>query len=122
MAKVIGIIGSRSRNSPIDLAFTYDAFQQVYEEGDTIVSGGCPSGGDRFAEDIARLKHITILIHPAQWKKYGRSAGFNRNTYIAQDADILIACVAADRKGGTEDTIRKFLAKGPDQLARLILV
>ena len=49
-----------------------------------------------------------ILIYYAAWDRLGKSAGFTRNTDIARDADVLIACVAKDRTGGTEDTIRKW--------------
>ena len=111
--KVIGIVGSRRRNTKEDLMKVAKALGDVYEVGDTIVSGGCPQGGDRFAEILAAKQDVPIKIHRAEWGKYGRSAGFKRNIYIAQDADVLIACVAADRTGGTEDTIRKFLNLKP---------
>lgn len=141
MSKVIGIVGARRRNSLTDFQDTWAAFKSIFEEGDTIVSGGCPLGGDKFAEVIAlllsnpertdlkrlldddphyrreQLKGIfttdLIKIHWPDWHGQGRSAGFNRNTYIARDAQVLIAVVAPDRKGGTEDTIRKFGSKGP---------
>lgn len=115
--KVIGIIGSRRRDTLHDLTLTEAAFKSVYEPGDTIVSGGCPRGGDRFAEILAKQMNIPIFIHPAEWNRWGRSAGFKRNAYIAADADILIAVVAPDRTGGTEDTIKKF-----DNPNNLILV
>lgn len=111
MSKTIGIVGSRRRNTVLDFKIVSDAFMKVYEKGDTIVSGGCPRGADNFAEEIAWIYNIPIKIHKADWQKYGKGAGFIRNTYIAEDADILIACVAQDRKGGTEDTIRKFKKK-----------
>ena len=114
--KVIGIVGSRRRDTPNDYTQVKAAFDRVYEIGDTLVSGGCPKGGDRFCEIIADRENIPISVHLAEWNKYGKSAGFKRNTYIAQDADVLIACVAADRKGGTEDTIRKYLSMGKTQL------
>ena len=47
------------------------------------------------------------MIHNAQWSKHGKVAGFIRNTYIAEDCDILIAVVAEDRTGGTENTVGK---------------
>jgi len=112
--KVIGIVGSRRRGLLIDYTATVSAFKRIYEEGDTIVSGGCPEGGDRFAEMIASRYAVPITIHKPNWEKYGRSAGFNRNGYIARDADVLIAVVAEDRKGGTEDTIRKFKKLHPE--------
>ena len=107
--KTIGIIGSRRRDTEDDLNKTLIALQGIYEPGDELVSGGCPQGGDRFAEWIAREYQIPIKIYYAQWHRLGRSAGFQRNSLIARDADVLIACVAPDRTGGTEDTIRKYL-------------
>ncbi len=120
MAKVIGIIGSRRRNTADDEAATEQAFLDVFAPGDTLVSGGCPKGGDRFCERLALIHKVPIMIHHADWENLGRSAGFARNTYIARDADVLIAVVAADRKGGTEDTIRKFQKLHPD--GQVILV
>ena len=106
----IGIIGSRRRNNVTDYLEIVKQFKKIYTPGDTIVSGGCPNGGDKFAEDIAKAYQIPITIYYAQWNKLGKSAGFARNTDIARDADILIACVVEDRTGGTEDTIKKYLA------------
>lgn len=120
--KVIGIVGSRRRNTPDDYALTLAAFLKVYEVGDTLVSGGCPQGGDAFAEKISNTFAIPILLHRAEWNKYGRSAGFQRNGLIANDANVLIAVVAPDRKGGTEDTIRKFLSRPGITSDNLILV
>lgn len=120
MSKVIGIIGSRRRDACYDLEQVTKAFNAIYQPGDTIVSGGCPKGGDRFAEMIARGRNIPIKIHYPDWEHYGRTAGIKRNTLIANDADVLIACVSPDRKGGTEDTIRKFVKRGKE--ANMILV
>ncbi len=112
--RTIGIIGSRRRNEVTDYKAILDAFVKVYTPGDRIVSGGCPQGGDRFAEKIAKERQVPITIHYAAWNRIGKSAGYLRNGDIAQDADILIACVSPDRTGGTEDTIKKFnkLKKG----------
>jgi hypothetical protein len=120
MPNVIGIIGSRRRDTTEDFEATYRAFTKIYRKGDTIVSGGCPKGGDRFAEVIAMKENVPIRLHRADWKGLGRKAGFARNGLIARDATVLIACVSADRTGGTEDTIRKFQKLHPDGV--LILV
>ncbi len=109
MSKVIGIIGTRKRNTREDFDAVMEAFASVYEEGDWICSGGCSKGGDKFAHMIHKSNNIPYLEFPANWIKYGKSAGFIRNTDIAQHSDILIACVAEDRTGGTEDTIKKWL-------------
>jgi hypothetical protein len=107
--KKIGIVGSRRRNSNKDFISVKDKFFELYQDGDLIISGGCPQGGDNFAEQIAKKNGIPILIFYPDWNKHGKAAGFVRNTYIAENSNILIACVASDRTGGTEDTIKKFL-------------
>ena len=124
--KIIGIIGSRRRDSELDYELLKEWFYRVYEPGDCIVSGGCPKGGDRFAEILADECWMsvcnledgaeptagaenTLFIHNPKWEEHGKVAGFYRNTFIARDADILIALVAEDRKGGTEDTLRKHI-------------
>jgi predicted Rossmann fold nucleotide-binding protein DprA/Smf involved in DNA uptake len=105
--KTIGIIGSRRRNTKEDLDACRTVFKSIYEKGDRLVSGGCPKGGDFFCEIFAKEYDIPIRIHKAEWDKYGKAAGFKRNTYIAEDADVLICVCHADRTGGTEDTVKK---------------
>ena len=79
----IGIIGSRRRDTEDDYHIVENAFFKVYKPGDRICSGGCPKGGDRFAEIIAKKFDIPILLYKAEWKKFGKSAGFIRNSDIA---------------------------------------
>lgn len=128
----IGIVGSRRRDTEADLEIVKQALLKVYEAGDTLVSGGCKKGGDRFAEILAERLGAPIILHlpdksrldQALLKKAPRAAyakiNYDRNTLIAADSDILIACVAPDRKGGTEDTVKKFKRLHPDK--ELILV
>jgi len=112
MGKVIGIVGSRRRAHPSDYNALILTFKAIYEQGDTIVSGGCPKGGDNFAERIAKKMGLSITIHYPDWEGRGKPAGFQRNTLIANDCDVLIAVVASDRTGGTEDTIKKCVSQG----------
>ena len=119
MNRKIGVVGSRQRNTTEDLQKVSEAFFQIYLLEDIIVSGGCPKGGDRFAEVLADVHGIPIKIFKANWS-IGRHAGFLRNTDIAKESDILIACVALNRKGGTEDTIKKFKKFHPD--GKLVIV
>lgn len=130
--KTIGIVGSRRRDADVDYLLVSRAFGGVYGKGDRIVSGGCRKGGDRFAELIADRFNIPITIHrPDQGEldlallvQNPRAAyakiNYARNTLVARDADVLIACVAPDRRGGTEDTIRKFEKIHPGQKAILV--
>ena len=117
--KRIGIIGTRKRNIITDFHCVRDKFFEVYEEGDWIVSGHCPKGGDAFAEKIAYDHGIPILLFPP--KKRIRKEFFARNTLIAEESDILIACLINPQEvleviyrrnsGGSEDTIKKFLKR-----------
>jgi hypothetical protein len=117
--KKIGVIGTRQRNIRTDYQLVHDAFFEIYEEGDWLVSGGCPKGGDAFAEKIAFGYGIPILLFPP--KKKTREEFFARNTLVAEHSDIIIACVVRPHEsiddilsrssGGTEDTIKKFMKK-----------
>ena len=118
--KVIGVIGSRMRDSKEDFELVKSKIAELWEIGDYLCSGGCSSGADYFAEIIAKKACVPIKIHYANWKRYGRSAGFIRNGDIAEESDILIACVAEDRTGGTEDTIKKFLKDKQEEQLYLI--
>jgi hypothetical protein len=43
-----------------------------------IISGGA-KGADALAERYAKEKHYNILVMPAEWEKFGKSAGYIRN-------------------------------------------
>lgn len=51
--KYIGIIGSRRRNTEEDFQNVKKKLLSIYVVGDVIVSGGCRTGGDKFAEQLA---------------------------------------------------------------------
>ena len=124
----VGIVGSRRRDSTADLIQIAIAFgivltrYKLIEEQRqiVIVSGGCPQGGDRFAELIANTEQHAILLHRPDKTAFAgeqnprlraTKQNYARNSLIARDSrDVLIACVANDRKGGTEDTIQKYEA------------
>jgi len=105
----VGIIGTRRRDGADDLALIVDEFNKIDHPKTKIVvvSGLCPKGGDRFATLIYQKHRTMKLWFPPEWS-LGRHAGFVRNTEIARWSDYLIATPAPDRKGGTEDTIKKF--------------
>jgi hypothetical protein len=120
MKKII-IIGSRRRDEPEDYKLVYNQFKKYYNEGDIIVSGGCPKGADKFAEVIAGRMGMTkengqLIIHLPKKPPKGSprfkwaQCMYERNTVVAHETEedsVVIACVARDRTGGTEDTIKK---------------
>ena len=136
ICKKIVIIGSRRRDDQEDFDTVYQHFQKVYNEGDIIVSGGCPKGGDRFAEIIARRLGLTeengkLIVHRPKKPVQGSpkwmytKAFYERNTLVAREVglnDIVIACVAPDRTGGTEDTLKKITRLNKVDLNNIYLI
>ncbi len=124
--KYIGIVGSRRRN-------TNEDFKKVFDwalgtsisplEEITFVSGGCKDGADSFVPIISKYTGIPFIeilpdkskLDEELLKKVPRAAhakiNYARNELIAKKSDVLIACVAEDRKGGAENTIKYFLKK-----------
>ena len=58
---------------------------------DIEIVSGTARGADKLGEDYAKLKNLKIATFPADWDKYGKGAGYRRNTEMAEYADSLIA-------------------------------
>lgn len=77
-----------------------------------IVSGGA-AGADSLGERYARERGLAIESHPADWTRYGRSAGPRRNAEMAAVADALIAFPKEGEKNiGTLNMIEQAKEKG----------
>lgn len=116
--RIIGVVGSRKRHTFEDEELVYHQIKKLWLKGETIIcSGGCMKGADSFAKKICFVHELPYLEFPAEWSRRGKSAGYQRNGIIAEWSDFLIACVSPDRKGGTEDTIKKYTQiKGTEKL------
>ncbi len=101
----IGIVGSRHR---ADRASVEQVVSELPPDA-IVVSGGC-RGVDTWAVDAARRRGLGVeVIRPnltgTQHRGEVVQAYFDRNAVVAERSDRLIAFVAPDRKGGTENTI-----------------
>lgn len=85
----LAIVGSRSFDNYKMFCELIDDLNKLYEF-EYIVSGGA-KGADSLAERYARERGIPIKIYPANWAKYGRSAGYRRNERIVEDCDYMVA-------------------------------
>jgi predicted Rossmann fold nucleotide-binding protein DprA/Smf involved in DNA uptake len=103
----IGIVGSRRRTDR-------EAVKACVAElaAETVVITGAARGPDRWAEEAARARGLVVVVHKpdldgvrARWQAADRY--YVRNQRIVDDSDMIIAFVAPDRTGGTEDTIRR---------------
>lgn len=74
------------------------------EQTDPIcIHGHCPSGLDRFVDMICAQYNIPVERHPAEWNKYGRSAGQKRNAEMVKlGADECVAYIKDASPGATK--------------------
>jgi len=56
-----------------------------------IIVSGHARGADKTGEKYAQDEGFDLEIYPANWNKFGKSAGFRRNEQMAEVADALIA-------------------------------
>jgi hypothetical protein len=96
MIKVI-IAGGRDFN---DLNLLFKNCEEILKEYSEIeiVSGGA-RGADKMGEYYANKKEYQIKRFPAQWEKYGKSAGYIRNKEMSEYGDLLIAFWDGSSKG-----------------------
>jgi len=108
----VGIVGSRRRNDRETIETTICRLPL----GAVVITGGA-KGPDCWAEQAARTRGFEVIVHRpdldgvrARWQAAERF--YARNQQIVDDSDLIIAFVAPDRSGGTEDTIRRAVRAG----------
>jgi hypothetical protein len=85
-------------------------FRDTISSRATIISGGA-NGADRLGERYARQSNFNLKVFPADWNKYGKSAGYRRNAEMADYSEALIAFWDGESKG-TKHMIDLALSKG----------
>jgi hypothetical protein len=66
---------------------------------DIEIVSGTANGADKLGEKYARERGYGIKQFPANWDKFGKSAGYRRNEEMAKYADTLIAFWDGKSKG-----------------------
>lgn len=94
------IAGGRNFN---DYDFLEKVITKFIFENDTdkdfeIVSGTA-NGADKLGEQFAKIHGYPIKRFPANWDKYGKSAGYIRNEQMAKYSNALIAFWDGKSKG-----------------------
>lgn len=100
----LAIVGSRDFNNYQTLENVID---NIIDDNDyeiiEIVSGGA-RGADALGEKYADKFAIDKVIFPADWKTYGKRAGFLRNVDIIKNCDVCI-CFWDGQSHGTKHDI-----------------
>ena len=65
--------------------------QGVLHTHNVIIISGHATGADSLGERYAKEKGLECDTHPADWNRYGKSAGYRRNAEMAASSDALIA-------------------------------
>lgn len=70
-----------------------DRLQVCYTKSDIVLIAGGANGADTVAEEWAVYQGIKTEIYPADWSKYGKRAGFIRNSQMLDEGnpDLVIA-------------------------------
>lgn len=97
MFRVI-IAGGRDFNDYPLLAKTMDELL-VNIPDEIIVVSGTAKGADTLGERYAVERGYSIYTFSADWKKYGKRAGFLRNEEMAKNADALVAFWDGESRG-----------------------
>lgn len=71
----------------------------VFYDPDAEIVSGKAKGADSLGEKYAKEMDIPIKEFPADWNKYGKSAGYIRNKQMAEYSDVLVAFWDGKSKG-----------------------
>lgn len=113
----VAVVGSRSFDDYGRLCQFLETYFFRYHETrpnewliSQVISGGA-QGADHLAERFAKDEKIELVVFPAEWDKYGRSAGPRRNDDIVKACDV--AVIFWDLKSpGSKDILNKVLKAG----------
>ena len=124
----IGIVGSRKYENKRNIKDFIFRIKEKYGEEDTIVSGGCKQGADKYAKKYAlyfglqyeeyppaHQPHNLYCSLPANryGKEYSIKHFFVRNKIIASVSDMVVAFIPEGIKSnGSLDTIKQAKKQG----------
>lgn len=102
---VIAVVGSRDGWEYEHVARVLDTlFMTTYNhERVRMISGGA-CGVDTFAEQYAQFYGVEFQVFKPNWDRWGKSAGYIRNSEVVDAADIVVAFWDG-KSAGTAHTI-----------------
>ena len=96
MHKVI-IAGSRDiTNLTLITKGMNDLWDQI---GPYEIISGMARGVDNISQEVAKKAHVKVYEMPAEWDRFGKSAGYRRNESMAQLATHLLTFWDGESKG-----------------------
>ncbi len=106
MLKRIVIAGCRDYTNYKEAKDYIDfCISEIRKENEIIIISGGAKGADVLGEQYAKENNFKIERYPAEWEKYGHSAGPKRNQKMAQECDCVI-CFWDGESRGTKTMIK----------------
>ncbi len=105
------VCGSRDYDDPLKILST---LSPRFLAGETTIIHGDANGADRIAGHIAKSIGMTVVAVPAEWEKYGKSAGPIRNRKMLDMNPDLVLAFHPDIEAskGTKDCVREAERRG----------
>lgn len=103
MTLSVGVTGGR------DYACRDRVFSVLKRLKIDILHIGDASGADEFARLWADEHGVPVIIHEAEWNKYGKGAGPIRNRHLVRSVDLLVAFPGGR---GTANCVEQALKEG----------
>lgn len=69
------------------------------EQRPVVLVSGMARGADTLAYEFAKANDVCVYEFPANWDKYGKSAGYRRNEQMAAFGDVLLVFWDGRSKG-----------------------
>lgn len=105
MLKRVVIAGCRNYNNYAKAKAYIDfCLCNIRKENDIVIVSGCASGADAIGERYAEENGFKVEKYPADWEKYGKSAGPKRNEEMAKACDFVI-CFWDGKSKGTKNMV-----------------
>ena len=103
--KRVVIAGCRDYNNYDEAKEFIDyCLSRIRKENEIIIVSGGARGADALGERYAKENGFKTELYPADWEKYGKSAGPKRNEQMAKVADCVI-CFWDRKSLGTKSMI-----------------
>lgn len=105
------ICGSRDYDDPLKILAS---LSPRFLSGETTVIHGDAQGADRIAGHVAKSLGMSVIAVPAEWDKYGRSAGPIRNRKMLDMGPELVLAFHPDIENskGTKDCVGEARRRG----------
>lgn len=97
----LGVTGGRDYDDQPKL---YGVLDKI--DPDVVIVGDCPTGADKFTRQWAAERGVPLMVFPAHWDYYDKSAGPMRNGWMLRFGH-LDALVSFPGGRGTADMTRQ---------------